>query len=106
MSARVGVVGGGILGTVLALRLAQAGAEVTVLERAPSPGGLAGSMDFGGHRIDRFYHAITPADRHLIGLAAELLGFEARTGLDDGLERTLAWHRVRRATRAAAAAVS
>lgn len=72
MSARVGVVGGGILGTVLALRLAQAGAEVTVLERAPSPGGLAGSMDFGGHRIDRFYHAITPADRHLIGLAAEL----------------------------------
>ena len=38
--------------------------------------------------------------------AAQLLGFEARTGLDDGLERTLAWHRVRRATRAAAAAVS
>ena len=32
----VGIVGGGILGTILALRLAQAGADVTLLERAPA----------------------------------------------------------------------
>ena len=38
---RVGIVGGGILGSVLALRLAEAGAQVTLLERAPSLGGLA-----------------------------------------------------------------
>ena len=38
----IGVVGGGVLGTSLALRLAQAGAKVTVLERGPSLGGLAG----------------------------------------------------------------
>jgi protoporphyrinogen oxidase len=76
---RVGIVGGGILGTVLGLRLAQAGAEVTVMERAPTLGGLAASMDFGGHTVDRFYHVITPADANMIDLAEEVgLGDQLR----------------------------
>lgn len=75
---RVAVVGGGILGTTMALRLAEAGLQVTLLERAPSFGGLAGAMDFGGHRVDRFYHVITPADTRMMGLAEEL-------GLGDAL---------------------
>ena len=62
------VVGAGILGTVLALRLAEAGARVTLLERAPTAGGLAGAMDFGGHRVDRFYHVIVPSDERMIAL--------------------------------------
>ncbi|MGB7686382.1 MAG: FAD-dependent oxidoreductase, partial [Solirubrobacterales bacterium] len=67
------------LGTTLALRLAEAGAQVTVLERGPSLGGLAGTMDFGGHRVDRFYHVITPADQRMIAMAEELgLGEELR----------------------------
>lgn len=74
----VGIVGGGILGSVLAMRLAEAGARVTLLERAPSFGGLAGAMDFGGHTVDRFYHVVTPADTRMIGLAGEL-------GLEDQL---------------------
>lgn len=69
---RIGVVGAGILGTVLALRLAQGGAKVTLLERAPTPGGLAGSMDFDGHRVDRFYHVVVPSDERMIALAGEL----------------------------------
>jgi protoporphyrinogen oxidase len=69
---RVGVVGGGILGAVLSLRLRQAGADVTLLERGPSLGGLAASMDFGGHTVDRFYHVIVPSDERMIGLAEEL----------------------------------
>jgi protoporphyrinogen oxidase len=68
----VAVVGAGILGTVLALRLAQGGARVTLLERAPSPGGLAGSIDFDGHRVDRFYHVVVPSDARMIALAEEL----------------------------------
>ena len=64
---RIAVVGAGILGTVLALRLAEAGADVTLLERAPTAGGLAGAMDFGGHRVDRFYHVIVPSDERMIG---------------------------------------
>ncbi len=69
---RVAVVGAGILGTVLALRLAQGGARVTLLERAPTPGGLAGQMDFDGHRVDRFYHVVVPSDERMIALAGEL----------------------------------
>ncbi|MDX6667922.1 MAG: hypothetical protein QOK04_1302 [Solirubrobacteraceae bacterium] len=76
---RVGIVGGGILGTVLALRLAQSGAAVTVLERGPSLGGLAGAMDFNGHTVDRFYHVITPTDQNMIDLAQEVgLGDQLR----------------------------
>jgi protoporphyrinogen oxidase len=79
MASRVGVVGGGILGTVLSLRLTQAGHDVTLLERGPSLGGLAGTMDFGGHTVDRFYHVITPADDRMIGLAEEVgLGEDLR----------------------------
>ncbi len=76
---RVAIVGGGILGTVLALRLSQAGASVTVLERAERLGGLAASMDFDGHEVDRFYHVITPSDDRMIAMAEELgLGEELR----------------------------
>ena len=77
----IGVVGAGILGTVLALRLAQGGARVTLLERAPTPGGLAGAFDFGGHRVDRFYHVIVPSDERMISLTDEL-------GLSDRLSFT------------------
>jgi protoporphyrinogen oxidase len=72
MTPRVGIVGGGILGTVLALRLQQAGAQVTLLERGPSLGGLAGAFDFDGHRVDRFYHVIVPSDERMLGLVDEL----------------------------------
>ncbi len=76
---RVGIIGGGILGIVLGLRLAQAGAAVTVLESAPAPGGLAGAMQLGGYTVDRFYHVVVPGDAALIGLAEELgIGDELR----------------------------
>jgi protoporphyrinogen oxidase len=69
---RVAVVGAGILGATLALRLAQQGINVTLLERASSPGGLAGTIDWDGHRVDRFYHVIVPSDRRMIALVDEL----------------------------------
>jgi protoporphyrinogen oxidase len=76
---RVGIVGGGVLGTSLALRLAEAGARVTVIERGPNLGGLAGTFDFGGHEVDRFYHVITPADQRMIAMAEEVgLGDQLR----------------------------
>jgi protoporphyrinogen oxidase len=78
-SPRVGIVGGGVLGISLALRLAQAGARVTVIERGPSLGGLAGAFDFGGHEVDRFYHVITAADERMIAMAEEVgLGDQMR----------------------------
>ena len=57
---RVGIVGGGVLGTSSSLRLPRRARQVTLLERGPTLGGLAGAMDFGGHRVDRFYHVIVP----------------------------------------------
>ena len=68
----VGIVGGGVLGLTAALRLAQGGARVTLVERAPDLGGLVGSFDFGGRPVDRFYHVILPTDDRVRGLAEEL----------------------------------
>lgn len=69
---RIGIVGGGILGTTLALRLAQAGLDVELIERAPSLGGLADRTKLGGYEIDRFYHVIVPSDARMHALIDEL----------------------------------
>ena len=69
---RVAVVGGGILGLTAAYRLAQAGVRVTLYERSEDLGGLVGAFDFGGRRVDRFYHVVLPTDHRVRGLAEEL----------------------------------
>jgi protoporphyrinogen oxidase len=71
-SPSVGIVGGGILGMTAALRLAEAGVKVALYERAADLGGLVGTVDAGGHRVDRFDHVILPTDHRVIGLATEL----------------------------------
>lgn len=67
-----GVVGGGLLGATLALRLAQAGERVTVYESAPGLGGLASAWDLDGIVWDRHYHVVLLSDAHLRGLLGEL----------------------------------
>ncbi|MFN8646696.1 MAG: NAD(P)/FAD-dependent oxidoreductase [Gemmatimonadales bacterium] len=74
----VGIVGGGFLGLTLAWRLQADGHQVTIIEAAPEPGGLAAPAALGGFTWDRFYHVILLSDHHLRGLLAEL-------GLDDRL---------------------
>ena len=76
----IGIVGGGVLGLTLALRLRNQGHTVTVLEGAAQAGGLAAPQSIGGITWDRFYHVILMSDRHLRGLLAEL-----------GLEDRLRW---------------
>jgi phytoene desaturase len=49
---RVVVIGAGLAGLATALRLRGAGREVTVVERAPGPGGRAGRIDRGGYALD------------------------------------------------------
>jgi protoporphyrinogen oxidase len=72
VSGHIGIVGGGILGMFLALKLRQAGADVTLLESAPRTGGLADSDDVGGFTWDRFYHVILLSDLHTRALLEEL----------------------------------
>lgn len=79
-SERWAVVGGGLLGMVLALRLARAGRRVTVFEAADRLGGLAAAWRVGDVVWDRHYHVILQSDTHLTGLLAEL-----------GLDRDVRW---------------
>jgi protoporphyrinogen oxidase len=78
MTARVAVVGGGITGLALALRLLDAGARATVFDASPEFGGLSATASLpGGVRWDRFYHVIAGSDRDLVALVEELgLGAE------------------------------
>lgn len=69
---QVAIVGGGMLGMTLALRLSSEGHRVTLIEAAPATGGLASPQSIGGHRWDRFYHVILLSDANLRGLLAEL----------------------------------
>jgi protoporphyrinogen oxidase len=80
---RYGVIGAGALGLTVALRLAEQGHEVTVLERDPVPGGLAGSFEVApGIWLEKFYHHLFKTDRFAVALIEQL-----------GLGEALQWHR-------------
>lgn len=75
-----GIVGGGMLGLMLAHRLRQRGERVTILEAAPHVGGLASAWKLGELTWDRHYHVILMSDTNTVGLIREL-----------GLEEELRW---------------
>jgi protoporphyrinogen oxidase len=64
---KIGIVGGGFTGLVLAQRLSTRGHTITILERDTQLGGLATYHNYGPFFWDRFYHCILPSDTHLIG---------------------------------------
>jgi protoporphyrinogen oxidase len=85
-----GIIGGGILGMTLALRLSQQGYKVTIFESAEKPGGLTQSWEMDGVTWDRFYHVILMSDlntRRIIeelGLENEFKWVETKTGFYSG----------------------
>jgi protoporphyrinogen oxidase len=80
---RFGIVGGGLLGLTLALRLAEGGAQVTVIEASPDLGGLASAWQLGDVAWDRHYHVTLFSDANLRGLLRDL-----------GLESEIVWTQV------------
>lgn len=76
---RIGVVGGGVAGLGSAYHLSAQGHQVEVFEQAPVLGGLAGSFDFDGLQIEKYYHFVCRDDADLVTLLKEL-------GLADELE--------------------
>lgn len=62
------VLGAGFTGLVAAQELAQKGAEVLVLERAKSSGGLAGAFNLGTTRLDHYYRHIFVTDYDILAL--------------------------------------
>lgn len=80
------VVGGGILGMTLALRLQQQGKEVTLYEAAEEIGGLASAWRIGDAIWDRYYHVTLMSDLHVrnilsnLELEQDMEWVETRTG--------------------------
>ncbi len=70
------VIGGGLLGMTTALRLAQAGHRVTLIEAREQLGGLADAWTLGDIRWDRHYHVTLLSDANTRKILREL-------GLDD-----------------------
>jgi protoporphyrinogen oxidase len=68
----VAVIGGGLTGLVAADRLLAAGVPVTVFEKYPEAGGLVGTFEAGGERLECFYHHLFTSDADFIALAGEL----------------------------------
>lgn len=66
------VVGGGMLGLVIALRLARENHEVSLIEAGSTIGGLTSSFTFNEYEWDRFYHVIEAGDKQLLALIEEL----------------------------------
>lgn len=69
---RWAVIGGGFLGMTAALRLAQAGHQVTLIESADHLGGLADAWELGGTTWDRHYHVTLLSDSNTRGILQEL----------------------------------
>ena len=67
-----GILGGGILGMTLALRLAQQGKRVTLFESRANLGGLADAWQIGDVTWDRHYHVTLMSDSYARGLLNEL----------------------------------
>ena len=82
----IAVIGGGIMGLALAVRVVKSGHSVTVYEASDQLGGLSTHHNFGAFVWDRFYHVILPSDLNLIefvdalGLKNQLCWQTTRTG--------------------------
>ncbi len=83
---RWAVVGGGMLGLTLALRLNEAGHDVVLFEGADNLGGLASAWHVGDVVWDRHYHVTLLSDVHVrgvlreLGLESEMQWVETKTG--------------------------
>ncbi|WP_220140302.1 NAD(P)/FAD-dependent oxidoreductase [Kitasatospora acidiphila] len=81
------IVGAGFTGLSAALELAGQGLRCRVIEAAPEIGGLAGTFEADGHRLDRFYHHWFSSDHEMLELCARLgishllEAHETRTGV-------------------------
>jgi len=70
--ANVVIVGAGFCGLAAAFELSRRGIAVRVLEKDAEIGGLAGSFQVGGERLEKFYHHWFTNDLHVTRLAQEL----------------------------------
>lgn len=86
MKDNIAVIGGGMMGMTVALRLSEKGYAVSLYEAADSLGGLASAWQIDGVHWDKFYHVILLSDLYTrkmvkeIGLENETNWVETKTG--------------------------
>lgn len=86
MTQNIAIVGSGILGMTLALRLAERGDSVTIFESASEIGGLASAWQIGDVTWDKHYHVTLMSDANTrniveeLGLGDEFRWVETKTG--------------------------
>lgn len=68
----IAVLGGGISGLTCALRLAQAGKCVTLIEGSGQLGGLGTFFEHDGRSFEKFYHCMLPSDGPLLRVLESL----------------------------------
>jgi protoporphyrinogen oxidase len=66
------VIGAGAMGLAAAYHAAKRGHEVTLVEAAAEPGGMAAHFDLGGISIERFYHFVCKSDQATFELLSDL----------------------------------
>lgn len=82
-----GFVGAGFTGLTMAYYLAKEGHHVTLYDKDSSIGGLAGSFNVKGQKLEKFYHHWFTNDIHImqliddLGLKDDILIRETRTGM-------------------------
>ncbi len=86
MTQKIAIVGSGFLGMTLALRLAESGASVTLIEGSDGIGGLAAAWEIGDVVWDKHYHVTLLSDKYTrkiveeLGLGDEYRWVETKTG--------------------------
>src|ERR1700688_4754042 len=70
--AHVIVLGAGAMGLAAAYQAVTIGHQVTLLEAASEPGGMAAHFDLAGLSIERFYHFVCKSDEPTFALMQEL----------------------------------
>lgn len=66
------ILGAGISGLTCALRLAEQGHDVTVMEGSDQLGGLGTFFEHDGRTFEKFYHCMLPSDGPLLGVLEHL----------------------------------
>lgn len=69
---KIAIIGGGFTGLSLAYYLAKSGKSVTIFEKDPELGGLAGSFIINNRKIEKFYHHWFTNDLEVMSLIEEL----------------------------------
>lgn len=72
ITSHIAIIGGGFTGLTAAYQLTLQGYRVTVLEKEKEVGGLAGSFEVNGEKIEKFYHHWFTNDKYLMELVKEL----------------------------------